>query len=131
MNKILVVVIIVIAACAAAYFLFFNKPKEENSEVLYNYAIEDPFIANVKNSQKLVKVSVILVVNKANMDEYLEENLYVIRDKILIILRSLTDDDISSADIMDRLRVEIPAALNKALGIDDIVSVYFGDFVMQ
>ena len=49
----------------------------------------------------------------------------------MIILRDLTDEDISSPDIMDRLRSRIPAELNKALEIDNIVSVYFNDFVMQ
>lgn len=133
MKKILIIAVIVIALGAGAYFLFFNKPKEEaEPEVIhYNYAIEDPFIANVRKSQSLVKASVILVVNKKEMDEYLTENIYIIRDTILIILRGLTAEDIASADIMDRLRVEIPAELNKALKIDNIVSVYFGDFVMQ
>jgi flagellar basal body-associated protein FliL len=134
MKKILIIVIALIAVGVGAFFLFFNKPKDEEPKViLYNYAIEDAFIANVKDSQKqqLVKASVILVVNKEKMDEFLGENIYIIRDTILSILRSLTAEDIASADIMDKLREEIPAALNKALEIDTIVSVYFGDFVMQ
>ena len=36
-----------------------------------------------------------------------------------------------SSDIQDKLRVEIPQIVNKALNIDSIVSVYFSDFVMQ
>lgn len=129
MKKTLIIVIAAIAVGVGAYFLFFNTPKGE-SEVLYNYAIKEAFIANVKDSQKLVKASIILVVNK-DITEDLEKNVYIIRDTILIMLRSLTDEDISSGDIMEKLRSDIPAALNEALDIDNVVSIYFSDFVMQ
>lgn len=131
MKKIIIIAIVIIALGASAFFLFFNKPKEEAEVSFYNYAIEDAFITNVRESQKLFKTSIILVVNKEEMDEYLEENIYTIRDTILTILRSLTDEDISGMDIQDRLRNEISSALNNALGIDNIASVYFSDFVMQ
>lgn len=127
MKKILLVVIAVIAV---GTLIVSCGKKEGEGEVLYNYAIKDAFIANVKESQKLVKVSLILVMNK-DIAKDLEESVYIIRDTVLIILRGLTDDDISSPDIMDRLRNDIPAELNKALEIDNIVSVYFSDFVMQ
>ncbi len=132
MKKILIIVIAVIAIGVGAFFLFFNKQTEEEPEIiLYNYAIEDAFITNVNGSQKLFKTAIILVVNKEAMDEYLGENIYTIRDTILMILRNLTEKEISTMDIQDRLRVEIAAALNKVLEIDNVVSVYFGDFVMQ
>lgn len=135
MKKILIIIIavIVIAGGVGAYFLFFNKPKEEAEPKveLYTYAIEDAFITNVKGSQKLFKTSVILVVNKENMDEVFAENTYIIRDTIIMILRELTEEEISGMTIQDMLRTEIASALNKALEIDNIVSVYFGDFVMQ
>lgn len=132
MKKIIIIAIAVIAVGVAAYFLFFNnKPVEEPEVILYNYAIEDAFITNVKNSQKLFKTSIILVVNQKEMDEQLDENIYAIRDTILMILRDLTVEDISSDDIQSRLRVDISSALNKVLKIDNFVSVYFGDFVMQ
>ena len=98
---------------------------------LYQYSIEDSFVTNVKDSQKLFKTTVILVTDEEGMDEYLAENQYVIRDSILFIMRSLTEEDIESEDIQDVLRESIPVALNTALGIDSIVSVYFSDFVMQ
>lgn len=132
MKKIIFIAIAVIAVGVAAYFLFFNNKAEAEPEViLYNYAIEDAFITNVKNSQKLFKTSIILVVNQKEMDAQLDENIYAIRDTILMILRDLTVEDISSDDIQSRLRVDISTALNKVLKIDNFVSVYFGDFVMQ
>jgi flagellar basal body-associated protein FliL len=128
MKRILIIVIGVIAV--STLLLSCGKKEGEPEVTLYNYAIKDAFIANVNNSEKLVKVSIVLVVNK-DITADLEENIYIIRDTILIMLRSLTDEDISSPDIMEKLRSEIPAALNEALEIDNVVSVYFTDFVMQ
>lgn len=124
MKRILIVVIAVIAVGT----LLVSCGRKEGET--YNYAIKDAFIANVKDSQKLVKASIVLVMNK-DISEDLDESIHIIRDTVLIILRDLTDEDISSPDIMDRLRSDIPAALNKVLEIDHIVSVYFNDFVMQ
>lgn len=122
------ILIFVIAAIAVGALLV--SCGKEGEEVLYNYAIKDAFIANVKESEKLVKASIVLVMNK-DISEDLDKKVHIIRDTVLIILRDLTDEDISSPDIMDRLRSRIPAELNKALEIDNIVSVYFNDFVMQ
>lgn len=131
MKKFLIIAVVVIALGVAAYFLFFNNADKESEVTLYNFAIEDPFITNVSNSQKLFKATIILVVDKEKMDEYFTENSYVIRDTILMILRELTEEEIKSVDTQDKLRDVISSALNKTLGIENIVSVYFGDFVMQ
>lgn len=132
MNKtVIIVIIIIIALAAAAYFLFFQDKSDNDTEVLCNYAVEDSFITNVKNSNKLFKTTIVLVTNKKDMDEYFEENLFTTRDTILFILRDLTEEDIESTDIQYTLRSRLSEALNEALGIDNIVSVKFSDFVMQ
>ena len=135
MKKILIIVaiVIVVGGGVGAYFIFFsnNKPKEEPKVVLYTYAVKDAFITNVKDSKKLFKTSIVLVVNKEKMEELFDKKVYVIRDTVLMILRGLTDENLQSMGIQDKLRDEISSKLNKTLEIDNIVSVYFGDFVMQ
>lgn len=134
MNKtaiIVIIIIIIIALAAGAYFLFFQDKSDNDGEVFYNYAVEDAFITNVKKSEKLFKTTVVLVVNKKDMNEFFKENLFTIRDTILFILRDLTEEDIESTDIQQTLRGTIAEALNEALGIDNIVTVKFSDFVMQ
>lgn len=133
MNKKKIIILIVAAAVViggAAYFFLLRNNDGEN-QPLYEYAMSDAFVTNVKDSSKLFKTSVILVVDKKGMDDFFDENEYTIRDTILFMLRDLTEEDISSSDIQAKLRVSIPQALNSALGIDNIVSVYFSDFVMQ
>lgn len=126
-----VVFMLLIGAGTAYFFLKDRGNKAEEPPTLYNYTIKDYFVTNVKDSTKLFKASIVLVLNKEGMDAEMEANLPVIRDKILFILRGLTADDLTNPDIQDKLRDKIPTALNQAMGIDNIVSVYFGDFVMQ
>lgn len=127
-----VVVFMTLIGAGVAYFLIKDRANQsEQSPTMYTYAIEDYFVTNVKDSNKLFKTSVVLVLNKEGMDTELKENLPIIRDKILFIIRELTADDLANPDIQNKLRDKIPTALNEAMGIDYIVSVYFGDFVMQ
>jgi|GEM_PF-1057869 len=127
-----VILTLLLVAGAVAYYFFIYKNDGNNvEEGNYYYAIDDFFVTNVKDSSKLFKTSVILVVDRGGLDEYLDKNEFIIRDTILFILRGLTENDIKSLTIQDELRETIPEALNKALGTKYVVSVYFGDFVMQ
>lgn len=140
MNKrsliIILIVLLLVAIGGGAYYMLVLKAQVEDAKAStvpqqFTYALDDSFITNVKSSRKLLKTSIVLVSNDQNLQETLDSNKYVIRDTVLFILRDLTEEDISSETIQDTLRKEIPDALNKVLGITSIVSVYFGDFVMQ
>jgi len=128
----ILIVIVLLGGGAAAWFLILKPSQETGDEPeLYEYAIKDSFVTNVKDSSKLFKATIVLVASEKGLDEYIEENQYVIRDTTLFVLRGLTETDIKSDDIQDRLRVSIPQAINQALGAESIVSVRFTDFVMQ
>ena len=127
---ILVLILVIVIGGAAAFFLL-KTPKSEQTTQLYEYAIKDSFVTNVKDSSKLFKTTIVLVVNKDKMSTFFDDNEYTIRDTILFMLRNLTEQDIKSDDIQAQLRESIPKALNSALKIDNIVSIYFSDFVMQ
>jgi flagellar basal body-associated protein FliL len=136
-KKILIIVlaaVLLAAAGAAAYFFYFRGASGGNQEAeakRYEYPIVNSFVTNVKDSAKLFKTTIVLVTNEEGQEEFFTAEQSTVRDVILFTLRELTETDIESADIQDRMRVSIPEALNKALGIDSIVSVYFTDFVMQ
>jgi flagellar basal body-associated protein FliL len=132
-KNIIIIAVAVIALGVGAYFLLFrDKDGGKDAKVItYDFAIEDPFITNVKRSEKLLKTSVILVVDKKDLDEFLDKNLYTLRDTVLFILRELTEEDITNTEIQNALRGRIADALNQALDIDNIVNIKFSDFVMQ
>lgn len=131
---IIVILLIALLSGGSVYYLVFNTDaadaEPDATDKLYNYAITDPFITNVKDSSKLFKATIVLVANQKGLDDLLEQNQYTVRDTILFILRDLTEKDIKNEEIQDTLRQSIPDALNEALGIDSIVSVRFSDFLM-
>ena len=128
----LILVPLLIAAAGVSGYFFFLRNKDTSSEPqIYTYDIKDSFVTNVKDSNKLFKTTIVIVANSDQLTDLLTQKEYVVRDTILFLLRNLTEEDISSQTIQDTLRPKIADALNQALGIDSITSVYFGDFVMQ
>lgn len=131
---VLSLLLIVAIAGGAYYFLIIKKQQEiitAKEPTYYTFELKDSFVTNVEDSKKLFKATIVLVLNKDKMDTELTAKLPLIRDTILFQLRDLTEEEISSPTIQGTLRKSIPAALNKALGITDVKSVYFSDFVMQ
>lgn len=130
---VITLLLVLVIAGGAYYFLVMKKQESaaEKNPTYYTFELSDSFVTNVKDSDKLFKTTIFLVLDKSGMDKELTSKLPVIRDTILFQLRDLTEDDISSDTIQGTLRKSIPAALNKALGITNIKSVYFSDFVMQ
>jgi len=128
----LIIILAILAIGIAVYVFYFrNQDSTPEGPVVISYAIKDPFVTNVKESQKLFKTTVVLGINDKKLTEYLDENLHIIRDTILFIVRSLSEEDILRQGIQEELRVTVSKALNEALQIDGIVTIYFSDFVMQ
>ena len=130
MKKILIIILaVVIVGGGVAYY--FLAARGEKPVELTAYVPGDYFVTNVADSSSLFKVTVVLMLNTDKLEEKLAENEYVIRDTIIERLRKLTEKDLTSSDIQDRLRTELKDEINLVLGIDNIVTIYFSDFVMQ
>ena len=135
MNKqtlIIILAVVVVVAVAAVLLVpkFLGEKEEEKVEVFY--PLEDYFVVNVKDGGgMLFKTTVILVCDSEDMTEIIKANEYAVRDKLLFLFRSLSEDDIQDQDIQNKLREQIPAMLNELLGVTHFTSVLFGDFVMQ
>ncbi len=130
-KKLLIIILVIVLAGGGAAYYFLVYQGGEAEEKLYAYVPGDYFVTNVKDSGKLFKVTVVLMLNEEKLQEKLEDKEYIIRDSIIQKLRQLTEADIKSQDIQNKLRDEIKNKLNADLGIDNIVKVYFNDFVMQ
>ena len=135
MKKILIIIIAValIGGGAAYYFLGVrgNGEEKEKKIELTSYVPGDYFVTNVMDSSRLFKVTIVLMLDTDTLEEELNENEYVIRDTIIAKLRTLTEEDLTSEGIQDRLREELTQELNVVLDIENIVTIYFSDFVMQ
>lgn len=137
MNKKTIIIImaaVLVLGSLAVYFLFF-APKEEAVEPKNVYVPGDYFVTNIKDSYSLLKVTIVLEVNKDAEDEefvdFLTANNHIIRDTIVFILREKTEEELRASDIKQTLGAEIVQKVNDALGIDNIKTVYFNDYVIQ
>lgn len=131
---VLLVLIIVLGAAAAIYFVMF-APNKETADHRSSYVPGDYFITNVKESENLVKTTIVLVVDKSKEDteffEMLTDKNYIIRDAIVMILRSKTYEELCADDVKSVLTEEIVSKVNEALGITNIVTIYFSDYVVN
>lgn len=132
------VLVVVLIGGAAVYFLVLRDytPEEtKKKETLYNYVLEDYFVTNVRDSSKLFKISIVLVLDEdpegAALAEELADHLYLIRDRLNVLLRTKTEADLTASNIEDTLRAEISDTVNEALDANYVVSASFTDFVMQ
>lgn len=132
-KTIIIIVAVLVVAAAAVYFFVIPKPPEPPKKS--SFVPGDFFVTNIKNSKALLKVSVVLEVNKGADDkefhEFLTENTHVIRDIIVFTLREKTEEELRSSDIQEQLRKEFIAKINEKLGIDNVQAIYFNDYVLQ
>ena len=127
---IIIVVIIVLAGGAAMYIFMFSGDREK-PEVRVEYSPGEFFTTNVKEpSTRLLKATIILVVDAEGLEEMLTKENARIRDTIIFILRDLSEEQIRANNPQNELRKRIITELNERLGIDNFVEVLFNDFVM-
>ena len=130
----IIILALVIVAAGVLYFVVFKGGDEEPArpeDNYYSYVPGDYFITNVKDSNRLLKVSIVLQLDSDKLEEKLKKEEYIIRDNILFYLRSLREEDILADDVEENLRVNLRPILNEALGFESIVNIYFNDFVMS
>ncbi len=132
MKKVItIIVLVLIAAGALTYFLFLAPPPEVQTSY---FVPGDYFVTNIKDSTRLLKVTIVIELSTTNPDEtqeYLTERSHIIRDNIVFLLRSKTEEDLRSNDIQKTLREEIVDRLKTELKLDYINTIYFNDYVIQ
>jgi len=137
MKKKLIIIIgsVVLVAGGIAAYMLFSGPSEPEEPPVSTYTPGDFFVTNVKDSYALFKVTVVLEVDKAEDDKefaaFMAKNNHIIRDTIVFILREQTEEQLRAPDIKQVLGEEITKKVNAALGITNIQTVYFNDYVLQ
>lgn len=129
-KKVIIIIVIVVLALAlgvGAWLLF----KPEKGPVTSFYIPGEHFVTNVKDSDYLFKTTVVLELSRDDVDDFLDENNYIIRDAIIFILREKTIDELRDSNIKEKLQKEIINELEKRLEIDYINTIYFNDYIFQ
>jgi len=130
----LVVVILIVAAGAAIYFFMFRGENTEESqpqeEVGIVFHTGEVFVTNLKDSELLLKTDIFISVPNRNL-RILQDNVQLVRDRIIRVLRSFNEDDILMENLQDAVGDRIKTDLQNTLNIDRILDVYFTEFVLQ
>jgi len=130
----LVVVMVIVAAGAAIYFFMFrgqdtevSQPQEEVGIVFHTGEV---FVTNLRESELLLKTDIFISVPNRNLS-ILQDNVQLVRDRIIRVLRSFTEEDILQEELQDIVGERIKIDLQNTLNIDKILDVYFTEFVLQ
>ena len=133
MKKKAVVAVLILAVVLGAVYFFMLKPEQEPIPI--TFAPGDYFVTNVKDSNRLLKTAVVLVINNdasySHLPAKLDEHVAIVRDSIIFILRELSEDEIRASGVEQDLRAKIRQSINYKLETTGVQDVLFSDFVMQ
>lgn len=128
----IVIVLLVVAVGAAMYFFVFSSGGgEAEKPVKFEYFQLDPFVTNVKGSNSFFKATPVLLVTDKKLLKKLDEELPMVRDTILFILRDYTAEQIRAESTYKEMGDRIVSALNEKLGSEAIIGVNYFDYLIQ
>lgn len=125
-----VILIIVIIAGGFIIYYLMNGQQPKNVPTV-SYDPGDEFITNLKDSNGLVKADIIIEIKKSKKIKFMTENNYKVRDSIISVLRTQTRDSMDKPDATEKLKTLITQKLKEDLGVEEIVDVYFIEFIVQ
>lgn len=141
MKKNILVIIIVILFIIIISFgltiLFMqnnNGEKDESLKVDKNiimYSFSDSFISNVKDSNKILKITVRLELSNSKVEEVINARSPELRNEINLLLRGKTEEDLKGSEGQSNLQKEILSVVRKLLNTDKVLNVYFDEFIIQ
>lgn len=142
MNKKLVVIIGVVAVLAIALVLgvFFGMKYAGNGEQSGEVDIlsEDitqievgEMYSNLSESKKIAKMNITIAVNDPDLHTLMESRMSIIKDEINKSVRGKTEEDVVGVNGQVNLKTELLKKLNEIFKTEDIVDIYFNEFIVQ
>ena len=106
--------------------------KDDIEEEVYIYSL-DAFIVNLagKQGRRFLRATIDLELKNKNLAGKLDKRLSQMRDCILMILTTKRFEDVNTIEGKTALRNEIKTKLNSLLEDEDIINIYFVEFVIQ
>jgi flagellar protein FliL len=91
----------------------------------------DPFVLNLSDPGRHLKVSVQLELLREEDESKVKEKSPKLRDTLIMLFSSKTIDSVASPEGKFQLKDEILVRVNQAMDKEVFKNVYFTDFVMQ
>jgi len=95
------------------------------------YSFEDPFVSNVKDSNKILKLVVRLELSNSKIEEIAIARTPQLRHEINLLLRGKTEEDLKGSEGQSNLQKEILDVTRKLLNTEQVLNVYFDEFIIQ
>ena len=129
------VMIVLILAIGAKVFLGGSranaKEAKKKAEVGISVPLEE-FLVNLNgSSDHYLKTTLALGMKKGLTEEQTKEHIPAMRDAILSVLQSKSMKDLNSPNDREALKDEIKDRVNKEVGEEPVVKVYFTAFATQ
>lgn len=150
---IIIGVVVLLAGAGGAFFFLYSAPSDEQiaEEIAKEEGQKDkkpavkdrkefgvsislnPFVVNLADpkARHFLKVTIVLEVTDDAAKEDVNKLMPVIRNDIIMLLTSQTLEDVISIEGKVRLRDGISSRINRAIGGDRLLNVYFDTFVVQ
>ena len=139
LMPVIIILLVVVIGFGAYYFFLRPEPEEPaQSTSLYDqlaetvyYSPGDYFVTNISGSQSLCKTSVSLALEdpKGEVTEFLETNNAVVRNAIVKVLISHSEQEMRAMNAMDVLENEMAVAVRSATGLESLQRVFISDFI--
>ncbi len=134
-----VALIVLIGGGVFAYTMFFSgkdksgetQQKAEKSKVKTAMMPLEPFILNLAEHGRFLKLTIQLELNDAATQPTVTEKIPQLRDAIITLVSSKSAESLSSPEGKFLLKDEILLRANQAIGKDVFKNLYFTEFVMQ
>ena len=127
----IIIALVVVAAIVVVLFVFVLGGEKEVPIVRTEFSPGAYFVTNVKPpSTRLLKLTVVLVLDTDTLTDFLNERASEIRDTIVSILRDQDEDTLRAVDLTG-LKNEIRTTLNERLEIENITDILITDIAVQ
>lgn len=137
-NILLIIVIILIIVITFGLTVFFMQKniggEEESLKINKNiimYSFDESFISNVKDSNRILKVTIKLELSNSKIQEIVKARNPEIRHEINLLLRGKTEGDLKGSEGQSNLQKEILNVTRKLLNTEKVLNVYFDEFIIQ
>lgn len=134
-----VALIVLIGGGVFAYTMFFSgkdqssdaQQKTEKSKIKTAMMPLEPFILNLAEHGRFLKLTIQFELGDATMQPAVTERVPQLRDAIITLVSSKSAESLSSPEGKFLLKDELLLRANQAIGKDVFKNLYFTEFVMQ
>lgn len=134
-KKVVLIILLVslilslITASVLGFLYYKSKDKSEKPKEKYYYEVGE-MISNLKNTSRKIKLNIKIEYANQKLTKKLESNKFI-KHKILEIVRDKTETELNGKEGQINLQNELTKMFQELFNTDDILNVYFEEFIVS